>query len=50
MRVLFLFAAAKRKARDNLTGSTNGWKAILNTPTVHYGVRIADHITCRRRP
>ena len=50
MRVLYLLAAAKHKVRENLTVRTNGWKAILNTPTVHYGVRIADHITCRRRP
>ncbi len=30
--------------RINLTGKTNGWKAVLNTLTVHYGDRIADHI------
>ncbi len=28
----------------NKLGRTNGWKAILNTLTVHYGDRIADHI------
>jgi hypothetical protein len=28
----------------NLTGKTNGWKALLNTLTVHYGDRIADQI------
>ncbi len=29
---------------QDLDGKTNGWKAILNTLTVHYGDRIADHI------
>ena len=44
MKVLYLVATARRKNRTNLTGKTNGWKAILNTLTVHYGNRIADHI------
>ena len=44
MKVLYLVAATKRKNRENLTGKTNGWKAILNTLTVHYGDRIASHI------
>ena len=44
MKVLYLVATTKRKGRENLTGKTNGWKAILNTLTVHYGDRIADHI------
>ncbi|WP_420431788.1 IS256 family transposase [Candidatus Poriferisocius sp.] len=44
MKILYLVATAKRKNRSNLTGKTNGWKAILNTLTVHYGDRIADHI------
>ena len=44
MKILYLVATAKRKGRENLTGKTNGWKAILNTLTVHYGDRIADHI------
>ena len=44
MKVLYLVATARRKNRTNLTGKTNGWKAILNTLTVHYGDRIADHI------
>ena len=44
MKVLYLVATAKRKNRSNLTGKTNGWKTILNTLTVHYGDRIADHI------
>ena len=48
MKVLYLVATTRRKNRTNLTGKTNGWKAILNTLTVHYGDRIADHI--RRKP
>ena len=43
-KVLYLVATAKRNNRDNTTAKTNGWKTILNTPTVHYGDRIADHI------
>ena len=44
MKILYLVATARRKDRGNLTGKTNGWKTILNTLTVHYGDRIADHI------
>ncbi len=44
MKILYLVATAKRKNRSNLTGKTNGWKTTLNTPTVHHGDRIADHI------
>ena len=44
MKVLYLVATARRKNRSNLIGKTNGWKAILNTLTVHYGDRVADHI------
>ncbi len=44
MKIPCLVATAKRKGHSNLTGKTNGWKAILNTLTVHYGDRIADHI------
>ena len=44
MKVLYLVATTTRKNRENLTGKTNGWKVILNTLTVHYGDRIADHI------
>ena len=44
MKVLYLVATTRRTNRENLTGKTNGWKAILNTLTVHYGDRIADHI------
>ena len=44
MKVLYLVATTKRKGRENLTGKTNGWKAIPNTLTVRYDNRIADHI------
>ena len=29
---------------QTLTGRINGWKAILNTLTVHYGDRITNHL------
>ena len=44
LKVLYLVATTRRKNRTDLIGKTNGWKAILNTLTVHYGDRIADHI------
>lgn len=44
MKVLYLVATTRRKNRQNPTGKTNGWKTILNTLTMHYGDRIADHI------
>lgn len=44
MKVLYLVATTRKKNRENMTGRINGWKAILNTLTVHYGDRIADHI------
>ncbi len=44
MKILYLVATARRKTGGNLIGKTNGWKTILNTLTVHYGDRIADHI------
>ena len=44
MKVLYLVATARHKNRTNLTGKTNGSKAILNTLIVHCGDRIADHI------
>ena len=44
MKILYLVATARRKNRTNLTGKTNSWTTILNTLTVHYGDRIADHI------
>ena len=44
MKVLYLCRHHQTQNRENLTGKTNGWKAILNTLTVHYGDRIASHI------
>ena len=44
MKILYLVATTRRKNRTNLTGKTNSWNTILNTLTVHYGDRIADHI------
>ena len=44
MKVLYLVAAQRRPNRENLTGKTNGWKHILNAPTVHYGDRITGAI------
>ena len=44
MKVLYLVATTKRNNRENLTGKTNDWKTTLNTLTVHYGDRIANHI------
>ena len=44
MKVLYLVATTRRPGRSNLAGKINGWKKILNTLTVHYGERIADHI------
>ena len=44
MKVLYLVATSKKKNRPNLTGQMNGWKTILNTLSVHYGDRIANHI------
>ncbi len=37
-------STSKKKNRENLTGQISGWKSILNTLSVHYGDRIADHI------
>ncbi len=48
MKILYLVATTKQKNRQNLTSKTNGWKTILNTLTIHYGDRIADHI--QRQP
>ena len=43
MKVLYLVAITRRKNRENLTGQIAGWKSILNTLTMHYGDRIANH-------
>jgi transposase-like protein len=40
MKVLYLTAIERRKNRTNPTGRINGWKAILNALTIHYGDRI----------
>jgi len=42
LKVLYLVATTRRKNRENMTGRTNGWKAILNALTVHYGDRITN--------
>ena len=44
LKVLYLVATEQRKNRQDMNGKINGWKTILNTLTVHYGDRIADHI------
>ena len=44
MKVLYLIATQRRPNRQDLTGRIHGWKTILNTLTVHYGDRIADHV------
>jgi hypothetical protein len=41
MKVLYLVAQQHRPGRSNLTGRINGWKAILNALTIHYGDRLA---------
>jgi putative transposase len=43
MKVLYLTATQRRPNRENMTGRINGWKAILNALTMHYGDRIAAH-------
>lgn len=44
LKVLYLVATRRRKNRENLIGRTNGWKAILNVLTIHYGARVTDHL------
>jgi putative transposase len=39
--VLYLTSIERRKNRANPTGRINGWKAILNTLTIHYADRLA---------
>lgn len=41
LKVLYLTAIDRRPGRQNPTGRINGWKAILNTLTIHYGERLA---------
>jgi transposase-like protein len=40
LKVLYLVAIERRKNRSNPTGRINGWKAILNALTIHYGDRL----------
>jgi putative transposase len=40
-KVLYLTSIERRKNRSNPTGRINGWKAILNTLTIHYSDRLA---------
>ena len=40
LKVLYLTAIERRKNRSNPTGRINGWKAILNALTIHYGDRL----------
>lgn len=42
LKVLYLIALERRPNRSNPTGKMNGWKAILNALTIHYGERIAE--------
>lgn len=44
MKVLYLTAIKRRKNRQDLVGRINGWKAILNVLTIHYGDRIMRHL------
>jgi transposase-like protein len=43
LKVLDLTATQRRKNRQDLVGRINGWKAILNILTVHYGDRLTNH-------
>ena len=40
LKVLYLVSIERRKNRSNPSGRINGWKAILNTLTIHYNDRI----------
>lgn len=42
LKVLYLIAIRHRPNRPNLVGQIHGWKAILNTLTIHYGERISE--------
>jgi hypothetical protein len=41
MKVLYHVAQQRNPGRANPTGRINGWKAILNALTIHYGDRLA---------
>ena len=44
LKVLYLTATQNRKNRQDLVGRANGWKAILDVLTVHYGDRLTKHL------
>jgi transposase-like protein len=44
MKVLYLKATEHNPNRSNMTGRTNGWKAVLNVLIVHYGERVTKHL------
>ena len=41
LKVLYLVSIERKKNRTNPTGRIKGWKAILNTLTIHYSDRLA---------
>ena len=41
VKVLYLVSIERRKNRSNPTGQIHGWKAILNTLSIHYSDRLA---------
>ena len=43
LKVLYLVSIERRKNRTNPTGRINDWKQILNSLTIHYGNRLANH-------
>ena len=43
LKVLYLVSIERMKNRSNPTGKINGWKAILNTLTIHYADRLTAH-------
>jgi putative transposase len=42
LKVLYLTSIERRKNRKNPTGRVHGWKAILNTLSIHYADRLAE--------
>ena len=42
LKVLYLTSIERRKNRQNPTGRVHGWKAILNTLSIHYAERLAE--------
>ena len=43
LKVLYLVSIERLKNRSNPSGQINGWKAILNTLTIHYADRLTVH-------